>query len=86
MKPDLKKKQIDVNQVVRYLRHAFSKAHQQAFSEIGNKNAVGDPLYDFQVEFSYLVDDIMRGPFYIVPKKIVAANQLIESLSTYTHQ
>lgn len=74
------RKKINVEQVVKYLTHAFSKAQQRA-STVGIKNARGTQLYQDQVEFCYLIDDIERGPTYIVPKKISEANELIEKLS-----
>lgn len=83
MKPEPRKK-INVEQVVKYLCHAFSKAQQKAISVIGNKNACGTPLYQFQVNFCYLIDHIERGPAYIAPKKISEANELIDKLSNVT--
>ena len=83
MRQDQRKK-INVEQVVKYLTHAFSKAQQQAILVVGNKNTKGTKLHMFQVDFSYMVDDIERGPAYIVPKKISEANELIEKLSTLT--
>ena len=81
MKPEPRKK-INVEQVVKYLCHAFSKAQQRALPKIG-KNARGTALHRFQVDFCYLIDHIERGPAYIAPKKISEANELIEELSTY---
>ena len=79
MKPEPKKK-INVEKVVKYLNHTFSKALQQAIVAVGNKNGKGTSLYEFQVEFAYLIDHIQRGPAYIAPKKISEANELIERL------
>lgn len=79
MKPEPKKK-INVEKVVKYLSHTFSKAQQQAIVAVGNKNSKGTALYEFQVEFAYLIDHIQRGPAYIAPKKISEANELIERL------
>ena len=83
MKPEPKKK-INVEKVVKYLNHTFSKAQQQAMVAVGNKNVKGTSLYDFQVEFCYLIDHIERGPAYIAPKKISEANELIERLGLVT--
>lgn len=79
-----KKKAINVDQTVRYLNHAFGKAQSKAISQTGNKNVKGTPLYKFQVEFCYLINEIQRGPSYIAPKKISEANDLIEALESYT--
>ncbi len=79
MTPEPKKK-INVEKVVKYLNHTFSKAQQQAINT-GSKNGKGTKLYDFQVEFCYLIDHIERGPAYLVSKKISEANDLIEKLN-----
>lgn len=73
-------KKINTSQVVSYLNHAFGKAMQK--SGCGTKNTKGTKLYDYQVEFSYLVDGISRGPTYIVPKLIAEANELVEKLAS----
>ena len=70
-------KQINRDQVIKYLNHAFSKATQQ----FGSKNVKGTDLYDHQVDYCYLVDEIKRGPSYMVPKVIAEANRLIDSIS-----
>lgn len=81
---------INVDNVVRYLNHAFAKAMQKATSKIGNKALRTDvngkisttALYDYQINFCYLIDDIERGPRYIAPKKIQEANELIAKLDS----
>lgn len=85
-------KPINVDEVVNYLNRAFSKATSKASAELGNKairqkNHRGvvekTALYDFQVEFSYLIDNIQRGPGYIRPKVIQQANDLIHQVEEY---
>ena len=79
---------INVDNVVRYLSHAFAKAMSKATSKIGNKalrtvnkgKISTTTLYDYQMKFCYLIDDIQRGPRYIAPKKIQEANELIAKL------
>src|SRR5271157_992718 len=78
--PRPEEKKINVEQVVTYLSHAFSRAQQKAAQVIGNRNFKGSKLYDFQVDFCYLIDEIQRGPVYILPKVIQDANQLILAL------
>lgn len=81
---------INVDKVVRYLSHAFAKAMSNATSKIGNKalrtktkgKITTTALYDYQVKFCYLIDDIQRGPSYIAPKKIQEANELITELES----
>lgn len=75
-------KKINVDQVVSYLNHAFGKAQQKAISSLGSpKNQKGTILYEYQVDFCHLINDIERGPRYIVPKLITEANELIERLA-----
>lgn len=42
--------------------------------------------YDWQVEMAYLIDEIQRGPTYIVAKLIADANKLIETVQQYKKQ
>jgi len=82
-------KDINVNDVVKYLNRAFSKAAWQAGDKIG-KSAVRTemssgaihttPLYDYQVNFSYLINTIQRGEKYASRKAIQQANDLIHDL------
>lgn len=78
MADNRQQKKINVDQVVNYLNHAFSKAVQK--SGLDSKNTKGTKLYDYQVDFCHLINDIERGPQYIVPKKITDANELIARL------
>lgn len=80
---------INVDNVVRYLNRAFIEAKQTAIRKIGNKALRTElkgkinttALYDYEVRFCYLIDDIQRGPRYIAPKKIQEANELIAKLA-----
>lgn len=78
-------KKINVEQVVSYLNHAFARAQQKSVSTIGTRNVQGTKLYDYQVDFCYLIDEIQRGPVYILPKVIQDANQLIINLERETN-
>jgi hypothetical protein len=82
-------RRINLPQVVGYLNHAFAKAMSKASSALGNKavRIVHDDgrietttLYEYQVDFCYLIDEIQRGPTYIIPKVIQDANDLIARL------
>ena len=79
-------KKINLVQVVNYLNHAFQKAMtktsipHKAVASVNNGKRTTTPLYDYQVEFTYLIDNIQRGPAYIIPKLIQEANELIEDL------
>ncbi len=71
---------IDVPKVVKFLHRSFEVAQEKAKPTIGKDNTKGSKLYKFQVDFCYLVDEIMRGPTYIIPKRIQATNALIARL------
>src|ERR1700722_20261528 len=82
--PRPEEKKINVEQVVTYLSHAFARAQQKAVHAIGSRNHKGTTLYQYQTEFCYLIDEIQRGPQYILPKIIQDTNQLIDSLEKET--
>lgn len=70
-------KQINREQVIKYLNHAFSKATQC----FGIKNVTGTQLHDHQVDFCYLINNIKLGPSYMVPKVIAECNRLIDGIT-----
>ena len=81
MKPNKHEKKIDTNRVVEYLERAFATALFKAGDRLGTRdNTKGSVLYQYQVDFCYLVDEIQRGPVYNASKAIQEANQLIEQL------
>jgi len=69
---------------VSYLCLAFSKAQHNAVKKAEKKvlNTKGSTLYDYQVEFCYLIDEIQRGTAIKekVKKHIEDANSLIAEL------
>lgn len=84
---------IDTDNVVQYLNHAFEKTLQrvqpkldpkeskpQRYNEPAGRVPNGNLVYRYQVEFTHLIDEIQRGPQYIVPKVISDANELIRQL------
>lgn len=84
-----KVKEINTNEVANYLNRAFAKAASKAAEKISAKavrakNVKGifetTPMYDYQVDFCYLIDNIQRSPGYIIPKYIQQANELISKL------
>ena len=82
------KREINTTEVVKYLSRSFNRAVFN--SSLGGTKAVRtinnrvDPteLYERQVDFAYMLDNIMRGPKYIAPKYIQEANELIANLET----
>jgi len=88
-------KEINTADVVKYLSRAFSKAAASVSDKVGtralrvkdrNGRWVTTLLYDYQVEFCYLIDDIQRCPKYITTKNIQKANDLIAELEAETGQ
>lgn len=77
--PRPEERKINTEQVVSYLSHAFARAMQNP--ALRGRNHKGTTLYNYQVDFCYLIDEIQRGPEYILPKVIQDANQLIAALS-----
>lgn len=69
---------INIKQVVSYLNHSFTKMAEEVFA---SRAAVkGTPLYKFQVDHCYFVDEIERGPTYMLPKVISYANDNIAAM------
>lgn len=84
-------REINLNDVVKYLNRAFSKAAYNASGNLGKsavrfQNEQGEwdttTLYDYQVDFAYLINKIQREPTYASRKAIQAANDLIRDLET----
>lgn len=83
-------REVNLNDVIKYLSRAFSKAAAKAASTIGNKafrvydkrigNFTTTKMYDYQVEYCYLMNNIKNGPRYISTKSIQHANELIVEL------
>lgn len=75
----------EIERTISYLSRAFSNATFKAIHIIGNKaersfTATTTELYEYQVDFAYLVDNIQRCPAYIVPKYVQEANDLITGI------
>lgn len=77
---------INTEQVLAYLSKAFNAASQQAtrVKAVGRDNVKGTKLYELQVDFCYLQNEIARGPSYIVPKRITEANALVAKINEMT--
>jgi len=69
--------EIDVDHVIRYLSRQF----RQRTESYGRFTAVkGTELYDLQVNFSYLLDSIKRGPTYHASKVIAITNDFLDKI------
>lgn len=47
---------------------------------LGQKNTKGTIRYDYEVDFTYLVDEMERGPVYARIKRYEQANNLLASM------
>jgi len=79
-----------VRDTVKFLTWAFTKATMRAVSVLGNRAVRPSrpattqeswKLYDYQVEFSYILDEITRGSKYISTKNVHLANELIGEIN-----
>lgn len=72
-------KSINIEQVVSYLNHSFAEKSREVFGP--KPNAVkGTAAYAAQVQHCYFIDEIQRGPTYMLPKVIGEANDHIAAL------
>jgi hypothetical protein len=67
---------IDVEQAVGYLIRQF----RQKTESFGRDSSVGTQLNLLQVEFTYLIDSIKRGPKYQISKNISLTNDFLNSI------
>lgn len=85
-----KEKEVNLDDVIKYLSRAFSRAAVKAAIVIGprahrfkeRKSGLWKttPMYDYQVDFCYLMDNILRAPRYVSTKSIHRVNELIAQL------
>ncbi|KKM24950.1 hypothetical protein LCGC14_1599910 [marine sediment metagenome] len=78
-------KSINIEQVVSYLNHTFAKTSEGTF---GTRAAAlrGTRLHTYQVDHTYLIDEIQRGPIYMLPKVIGYANDNIAAMKDEENQ
>lgn len=89
MKQQLEQKEINTQQVIRFLTHSFASATQgmgKAIRLVDDKKVTMTPLYKFQVEFCHMVHDIDHGPKYLIPKVIADCNDLIRKINENQQQ
>lgn len=83
------KPEINTDQVIRYLNHAFASATQgigKATRTMVKRKVVTTLLYDLQVKFAYMINDIGNGPKYLIPKVIAEANEFIREINEIRHE
>ncbi len=82
-------KEIDTQQVIRFLTHSFASITQgmgKAIRSVDNKKVTTTPLYEFQVEFCHMIHDIGYGPKYLIPKVIADCNEFIRKINENRQQ
>ena len=67
---------------ITYLNRAFGAAISKLGRISGTKAVAGTPLYDFQVEYCYLIHAIQHGPSHFTLKRVAEANTLIADVNT----
>jgi hypothetical protein len=69
------------SKVVEDLSDRFAKATKGI-----RDNSAGGQLYKWQVDFSYLVHEVVSGPTYIAPKIIDHTNRFIDSIIRFRRE
>ena len=71
-----------IRQSLHYLTHTFKDACEKYKVRMNEyKNAKGTILYSAQIEFSYAVNEIQRGPIFFAMQQIAVANDVINGLN-----
>jgi len=66
----------DSQQIVNRIKYEF----RERTKKLGNKNEKGTLLHTLQVEFSYIVNEIQRGPSFFLPKLLSDYQQLLKKI------
>jgi hypothetical protein len=79
----IEQKEVNIDQVVRYLTYTFDKATQKMgkamrYKDPETKSIVKTLAYQYQVDFCYLINEIQMGPKCLIQKAISDCNELIE--------
>lgn len=71
-----------VERSVRFLCNQFQKITAgMGRATRANGNQPATDLYGYQVEFSYMIDAIQRGPRHFAPKVISDCNEFLDTIS-----
>lgn len=70
-----------IEKSVRYLQNQFSKVTAGMGKAVrATKTQPATELYQLQVDFAYLIDEIQRGPRYFAPKVISECNEFLDNI------
>lgn len=75
----------DVAQSVDYLNRAFARARKDYIDITGERSVKsrwgkGTTIYQFEVDYCYIINEIQQGSIYVVAKNIAQANVIIQRL------
>lgn len=62
------------------LRESMNRANWQAMTTLGFDNTKGSRLYEYQVDYCYLIDSIERDSRFVAGKLIPKVRELIANL------
>lgn len=72
----------NTSKTIAYLESTFAAIIGKYATTHGSDNRVGTTLYKYQVDFSYIIDDVKRGNSYSTQKYIMDANALIDKVKS----
>lgn len=77
---------IDVPHTISHLNYLFYTeiTNFKSKSPNNHSNAKGTTLYQYQVDFAYLINEIYNQPNYILPKFISQVHDLLDKFSLET--
>lgn len=73
-------KEKDVGQIVRYLTSTFNQATAKLERPYRGKTTGPNRMYQLQVEFAYLLNEVTQGPRCILQKNITECNEFIDQV------
>jgi hypothetical protein len=84
-------KVVNSGKTIEYLSRAFQGAtrgfpvaQRVQWENPTTREKDGERLMKWQTEMAYMVNNIQRGPSYIVPKTVADCNKLIEEIREYS--
>lgn len=81
-KPQASLTEGQIKQTVNFLNHSFKDACETYKRSSGdNKNVKGTFLHTAQVEYSYLINEIQKGPIFFAIQNIATANEHIANVA-----
>lgn len=73
-----------IEKTVQHLSRSFRQATRGKGIGLKQGTDSQQQMYNWQVEFAYMIDDIQRGPVWNLPKKISDTNKFIQTIRQTT--